>query len=459
MQRLLRIVRTFFKQAVRSVAFLPVPMILTAVLLGFLFFWLENNTKISVTTVETFEALAITSQDTARTILGMFIGGLITLTVFTFSQIMILLNQVAGSYSPRLLPKLTGDRALQFVMGLNLSTIVLSITVLLSIRSDDNYKIPNFSILVCTVLGIVCLCLFVYFVTAITKKIQVDSIVDSTARDALDGLASELKLEKQGYAERTLPREVYSWYAIPSPISGYVGTVDHAALSRLGTELNTRFYIGVSKGQYVPRGLPLLQSEHRLAGPQVQKVLSVVAPIRDQFDDWYLPNLKQLTEIALKAMSPGINDPGTALMVVDRQTEVLARLMQVPMHNYCRADGGREVWLARHSYQDILTTLMQEMRTYSKQDPAVVRSLFQMLYHLIELSDNSVSYHRYIDAEIRALLSDVRQSIVNPHDRAVIASDILAHRRTLRRTARLTLLDTGEEDENLRRTEAFRAYN
>lgn len=459
MQRIFRIVRTFFKQAVRSVAFLPVPMILAAVLLGFLFFWLENNTEISVTTVEIFEALAITSQDTARTILGMFIGGLITLTVFTFSQIMILLNQVASSYSPRLLPKLTGDRALQFVMGLNLSTIVLSITVLLSIRSEDNYKIPNFSILVCTVLGIVCLCLFVYFVTAITRKIQVDSIIDSTARDALDGLAGELKLEKQGYAERPLPREVYGWYAIPSPISGYVGTVDHAALSRLGTELNTRFYIGVSKGQYVPRGLPLLQSEHHLAGPQVQKVLSVVAPIRDQFDDWYLPNLKQLTEIALKAMSPGINDPGTALMVVDRQTEVLARLMQVPMHNYCRADGGREVWLARHNYRDILTTLMQEMRTYSKQDPAVVRSLFQMLYHLIELSDDSVSYYRYIDGEIRALLTDVRQSITNPHDRCVIASDILAHRRTLRRTARLTLLDTGEEDEKLRRADAFRAYS
>ena len=437
MNQVYRILQTFFKQSVRSVAFLPVPMIVAAVLLGFLFFWLENSTAVSQRTGEIFPALAITSQDTARTILGMFIGGLITLTVFTFSQIMILLNQVAGSYSPRLLPKLTGDRALQFVMGLNLATIVLTITVLLSIRSSDDYTIPNFSILVCTVLGITCLCLFVYFVTAITKKIQVDSIVDASARDAKEGLGQELKLGEAGYAEVDIPAEVYGWYPIPSPLGGYVGSVSHRALSLLGKKLGTRFFIGVSKGEYVPQGFPLLQSERLLDGDEIDKVLSTVSPIADQFDDWYLPNLKQLTEIALKALSPGINDPGTALMVIDRQTDVLTQLMLTPLHNYFRDTEGTEVWFARHSYPDVLAALMQEMRCYGKADPLVVRRLFQLLYHLLRSAHHPPSYQQAVREEIRALLDDARVTITNTRDRRIIAHDILAHRRALRHLAEL----------------------
>ncbi|WP_116107818.1 DUF2254 domain-containing protein [Lewinella sp. IMCC34191] len=436
-KKLYRILENYGKEAVRSVAFLPVPMIFTAVVFGYIFFWLENNTTISDWTSETFPALAITSQDTARTILGMFIGGLITLTVFTFSQIMILLNQVANSYSPRLLPKLTGDRSLQFVMGLNLATIVLNIAVLLSIRSSDDYKIPNFSILICVFFGIVCLCLFVYFVTAITKRIQVDSIVNATAKEAMDSLELQSALLEQGYAEQGVPENVGEWYVVPSPISGYVGSVDHDTLAKLAQESATRFYIGVSKGQYVPKGLPLMQSEQMLDEDKVEQVLSAVEPIRSQFDDWYLPNLKQLTEIALKALSPGINDPGTALMVIDRQTEILAKLMEVPLYNYYRREEGGEVWFARHSYQEVLQTLMSEMRCYAKLDPLVMRRLFQMLYHLLELAAGGLSYRLFIQGEIAALLRDARRHIRNPHDRKQIVRDIFLHRRSVKHATRL----------------------
>ncbi|THH40055.1 DUF2254 domain-containing protein [Neolewinella litorea] len=444
MGHIYRTLQTFAKQAVRSVAFLPVPMIIAAVLLGFLFFWLEKNTEISKHATEIFPALAITSQDTARTILGMFIGGLITLTVFTFTQIMSLLNQVASSYSPRLLPKLTGDRALQFVMGLNLATIVLTITVLLSIRSNDEYSIPNFSILICTILGITCLVLFVYFVTTITRKIQVSSIIDATANDAMSSLDRERTWSEKGYAEGSIPPEVLLWDAIPSPLGGYVGTVDHDTLAQLGIEYGTRFYIGISKGQYVPRGLPILQTEHRLDKDQIERVLAAVSPIPDQFDDWYLPNLKQLTEIALKALSPGINDPATALMVIDRQTEVLAELMDVPLHNVYRSKEGGEVWFARHGYQEVLVALMQEMRCYAKQDPLVMRRLFQMLYHLLQLAGDRLSYRRYIEHEIRVLVSDARAGISNRADRAVIANDLRYHRRAIAGARRVTVLDQVE---------------
>jgi uncharacterized membrane protein len=432
MSSLLRISRTFIKQALRSVAFLPVPMITASIGIGFMLYYLENGTDISPWTADAFPGLAISSQDTARTILGMFIGGLITLTVFAVSQIMILLNEAANSYSPRLLPKLTGDRSLQFVMGFNLSTIIIMITVLLSIRSTDDYQIPNFSILLCVVLGVAALCLFVYFITAITKRVQVNSIIDNTARDSLDGFDRERKAADRGFAERSLPDEARDWYTIPSPLSGYVGTIDFKRLAKLAKEYGTRLYIGVDKGQFVPRGLPLLQSEHRLSEEQAGKLVKAVSPIYDTFDDWYLPNLKQLVEIALKAMSPGINDPGTAIMVIDRLTEVLGDLMHVPLHNYFRGEEGGEVWMSRHDYGGILVAVMQEMRRYCREDPLVVRRLFEMLYHLLQIAPDSASYDRLLYREIRALLTDVREELVNPHDRRVLAGDLFVHRRRLR---------------------------
>lgn len=437
MKKLYRTLETYAKKAVRSVAFLPVPMITLAVILGFILFSLEKSTGLSKQTAEWFPALAITSQDTARTILGMFVGGLITLTVFTFSQIMILLNQVATSYSPRLLPKLTGDRSLQFVMGLNLATIVLTIAVLLSIRSNDNYTIPIFSILTCVLLGIICLCLFVYFVTAITKKIQVSSIIEACAKDALRHLEKQCDLEDDGYREKGRPDNITNWYAILSPISGYVGSVDYSTLAKLSREYRTRFYLGTRKGEYIPRGLPLLQSENRLDEEQVALVLAAVAPISDLFDDWYLPNLKQLTEIALKALSPGINDPGTALTVIDRQTEVLARMMDVPLYDFYGPEKGGEVYFSRHDYGEVLRALMMEMRAYGKRDPLVVRRLFQMLFHLLELAGDGLSVRRAVEEEIRGLLADARTFLLNPVDRVAIARDINHHRLAVRHARRL----------------------
>jgi uncharacterized membrane protein len=438
MSSLLRRSRTFIKKALRSVAFLPVPMITISIAIGFGMYYLENRSEISNSTAEVFPGLAITSQDTARTILGMFIGGLITLTVFAVSQIMILLNEAANSYSPRLLPKLTGDRSLQFVMGFNLSTIILMIMVLLSIRDGDDYAIPNFSILLCVVLGVAALCLFVYFITAITKRVQVNNIIDSTARDSLRGLEREEKLGERGFGERHLPPDARDWYAIPAPLSGYVGTIDFSRLSKLAYQYGTRLFIGVNKGEFVPEGLALLQSEHKLTEDQTEELVKAISPIRGNFDDWYLPNLKQLTEIALKAMSPGINDPGTAIMVVDRQTEVLGKLMHIPLHNYYREEEeGGDIYIARHSYENILSGIMQDMRRYCKEDPIVVRRLFQMLYHLLQIAPSSASYDRYLYREIRALLRDVGPLTTNPHDRKILAGDLRYHRNQLRHGRRL----------------------
>lgn len=422
MQKLYRRLITWGKSAVRSIAFLPVPMMLAGLLLGIGLFHFEMNTELSSRISEKLPALMIQSQETARSILGLFIGGLITLVVFTFTQLMSLFNQVANSYSPRLLPLFTGDRSLQFTMGFYLGTIVMTLIVLLSIRSDDAGYVPNLSVLFCIVSGVASLMIFVYFVTNVSGKIRVDAIIERVYRQGVEAIKKEQELEC--FSEQSLPGEVNSWPVIPSPIDGFLGSVDYARLSELAEEFSTRLYICTEKGEYIPKKLPLLQCETRLESQQVEQLVEAVSPIARKFDDWYLPPVRLLLDIALKAMSPGINDPGTAINVIDRLTGLLGRLMKMPIQNHYQSERGGEVWMSKRSFQSILTEVMQQMRTYCKEDTVVIRRLFRMLFQLYSETDGHQRHRQIILDEIHYLLADSRQYISNAGDRRSIAQDI-----------------------------------
>ncbi|WP_020568886.1 DUF2254 domain-containing protein [Neolewinella persica] len=431
MQRIYRFFLGWVRNAFDSLAFLPLPMMIIAMLLGFGLFSLELNTEISAEISENLPAVVISSQDTARAILGILIGGVITLMVFTFTQMMTLFSQVANSYSPRLLPMFTGSRALQFVMGFYLATIILSIIVLLSIREDDNGFVPNLSVLLCIVLGVLCLVFFLYFVTTISNKIQVSHIIEEVYGEGLTAI--EKAIHNDDFTTAELPENLQDWYAIPSPIGGFVGTVNHHQLSRLAKDYGSRFYIGTAKGQFVPMNNPLLLSEQELDEEQINKVMEAVSPISQKFNNWYLPPIRLLTEIAVRAMSPGINDPGTAIDVMDRLTGLMGRLMNLPKYNkFCGEEGGGEVWLKVNTFEEVLVAVMQELRQYCKQDVLVMRRLLQMLFHLLGGVGKNETFQQTIIIEIQALLEDAGNNIINSADRRVLAREAFAARQELR---------------------------
>ena len=422
-------------------------MMLGALLLGVGLFYVETNTTISREITENLPAAVLSSQETARSVLTILIGGLITLTVFTFTQIMALFSQVANSYSPRLLPYFTGARSLQFVMGCYLAVIILSIIVLLSIRSDNQGYVPNLSVLLCLILGVSCLVIFLYFVTTISNKIQVTNIIEEVYHKGIAAIRATDK--RDGFEERIVLDNFKDWYAIPSPIGGFIGTVNFNRLSELAKESNTRFYLGTARGMFVPRNSPLIQSEQKLDEATVMQVLAAVSPIHQKFSDWQLPPIRLLTEIAVKALSPGINDPGTAVDVMDRLTGLLLRLIPLPECNVYQSDkDGGEVWFKSHRFTDVLATVMQQLRQYGKQDVTVVRRLFQLLFHLLGACGDNQVYKNTLRRELEALLEDAQANLSNSADRKILASEIRSHRNAVRHLLEETdfLLDARLEE-------------
>jgi len=169
-------VQSIYLSIISSIAFYPALLSIFFFLLSLVMLSLETS-EITNFLIDRANFLVISDADTARSILGTLIGGILSLMVFSFSMVMILLNQASSNFSPRLLPGLISDKSNQLVLGIYLGTIIYNIIVLISIVSDsDKYTINGLSILIGIVLGVVCLVMFVYFIHSISIGIQINNI-------------------------------------------------------------------------------------------------------------------------------------------------------------------------------------------------------------------------------------------------------------------------------------------
>ena len=429
-QSVYRYIKQLGKGIVRSVAFLPVPMMVSGLLLGVGLYYLEQNTGATAYFKEALPSVVISSQDTARNTLGLFVAGLLTLVVFTFTQMMTLYNQVANTYSPRLLQQFTGARSLQSTMGFYLGTMLMNLIVMLSIGSDESGQVPLLSVLICVFADMMSVVMFIYFVATASRKIHADAIIMNTYRLGRDYLKKELKLED--FEERDQLPTTRLWYSIPTPKDGFIGSISHRDLSELAGKLRTRFYIGSIKGEYIPRSFPIIESERELTEEEASEVIRLVSPVDRKYHDWHLPYLQLLVEIAMKAMSPGINDPGTAHTAIDRINGMLGHLMYVPNYNFVQVKDGGEVWFAHKAYMQVVHETFAQLRNYCRLDTMVTRSLIKVVFQLIGASGPNKRLRTQLNAELLALVVDARAFIKNPRDRALLASDIFSWRHRTR---------------------------
>lgn len=415
MKKFLDVFRLSWHQLRRGLTFLPASLSLLLLCLAFLFIyldelaladWMRDNTPI----------LVIGSAETARALLTTLVGGIISLTVFSFSMVMIVLNQAASNLSPRLLPDLVADQPHQIVLGVYLGVTIFCILTLMNIRPEANsYGLPVFTIFSSVVLGIVCLALFVYFIGSISHRVQIDHITDELHSSTVKRLKNHPYYQTT-YDFRGQP-DIRSWHGVPAERSGYLSYVNFGKLSRQAQELDTGVHISTYHGFYVLQGIPLFYVSRELSPEEASRLagslsISVETPV-----DWYLSGIKQLTEVGVRAMSPGINDPGTMLRCIDLLTELLAGCMRLPDRNVYRDPKGADVFFHSVTFENILRIILAEMRQYSKQDVVVMQKLAKLLFFLRQQTAADSKAAQAIDRELKALVEDANAGLNNSLDR------------------------------------------
>ncbi|MFB9057461.1 DUF2254 domain-containing protein [Mariniflexile ostreae] len=416
MKAILHRVLNYIYKLESNIAFYPSLISLGGFLFAFLMYYVEHL-HVSKYLVEHVPWLVINNVETARTILTTFIAGLISIMVFSFSMVMILLNQASSNFSPRVLPGLISNRRHQVILGIYNSCLLYCIFTLISIEpTGDKYQLPGFSVLLAIVFMTFCLGAFIYFIHSISQEIQISNIMSVIFNTAKNRLNTLVEFEKTG--ESSFPNSAH-WLVLKSKTSGYMEDVSLSAVFEAVKDHGVKVDIMVYKGEYVFKGNPLFRIERKIKSDAIDSIFSAFNFSKSEFiEDNYVLAFKQLTEIAVKAMSPGINDPGTAINAIDYLTELfLMRMRKKDKSYYFNASGVAIVHLKSTSFKVLLYEVMGALRTYCKHDIVIVQKLLGMFEHMLQHTDTAEeSYKNMALREAENLYEDASSAISNKAD-------------------------------------------
>ncbi|EPR73825.1 hypothetical protein ADIWIN_1185 [Winogradskyella psychrotolerans RS-3] len=373
--------------------------------------------------VEHAPILVVNNAETARSLLTTFVAGLISIMVFSFSLVMILLNQASSNFSPRLLPGLISNRRHQIILGIYNSTLLYCIFTLVSITPQgDKYQMPGFSVLLGIVFMTLSLGSFIYFIHSISQEIQVNTIMDKIFKK------SKVRLEKLIEAEKHIDidfEDTSNWKSVMANSTGYMQDVSLKSLADLAEEQHLKIEIVPIKGAYILKGIPILKYKGDSDEDLEKKLAEAITFSNSELiEDNYVLAFKQITEIALKAMSPGINDPGTCINCIDYLTELFAlRMTKKDKSYYFSEDETALIFINTVSFEQLLYNVMASLRTYCKHDIVIVQKLFLMLQYLLQNSNVlNENYSKVVVKEIKNLEKDASDNHKNEADIIVIQS-------------------------------------
>ncbi|HEY9185250.1 MAG TPA: DUF2254 domain-containing protein [Salegentibacter sp.] len=407
-----------FNSLKSKIAFYPSLFAAIGFFMAFLLIYAENR-GISAYLMDNFPSLVVNDGDTALTILSACITGLISMMVFSFSMVMVLLNQASTNYSPRLLPGLISNKKHQVILGVYLATILYCIFIAVSIQpKGEEYQVPGFSVLVGIIFTVICMWAFIYFIHTISQNIQINNILDKIYKSAKTRL--KFLIEDPADNEKNFPDST-DWSEFYAEKSGYFQNLHLENLKAICDKKEINLHILPVKGVFVLKGIPLLKTSRKIDEATFQEIRQTVVYSRDELVSRnYALAFKQITEIIVKAMSPGINDPGTAMNGIDYLTELWAMRMQKNDYSVHITEKNNKIKIDVISFEELMYNVMASLRTYCKEDITIVQKLMQMFRYLKTQESVNPGFYDVIDKEAKTLLVDAFQSITNPADQELL---------------------------------------
>ncbi|WP_308991493.1 DUF2254 domain-containing protein [Mariniflexile litorale] len=404
-----------------KIAFYPTLLAVLGLIFTYAMIYLEEK-GISKYLLETFPALVINNTETARSLLTTFIAGLISIMVFSFSMVMILLNQASSNFSPRLLPGLISNKRHQIILGFYIASILYCTFILVYIEPDgDKYQLPGFAVLFAILFMVNCLAAFIYFIHSISQEIQINNILDkifNVSKHRMLYLIENEKYKEGDFASSN------SWQVYKSKKSGYLQNVSVENIAKIAKAQNVRIDVMVIKGLFVSEENIIFKSEKQLDDDVIDRITEHFDFSKSEVvEDNYVLAFKQITEVAVKAMSPGINDPGTALNAIDYLSQLFSLRIHKNDKSLSYISEVAYVSMATVNFKTLIFQVMAELRTYCKHDVVVVEKLLMMLLHLKNIiKEENKKYQEVLDEEIANLILDAEASISNKRDLNFIKS-------------------------------------
>jgi uncharacterized membrane protein len=326
----------------------------------------------------------------ASAVLGTIAGSMITLAGVVFSLTLVALSLASSQFGPRLLRNFMRDTSNQVTIGTFIATFLYCLLVLRTIRRlDDSTFVPQISVTVGVAFALASLGVLIYFIHHVAVSIQADEIIARVAGELEEGIErlfpEHLGADVAEEHEPSLPADFRRQSVVVcSSRDGYLEIVDAESLMAFATEHDLIMHIERRPGHYVIAGTPLLHAYPmtRVSDAlcaQVQKWF-VLGSIRTSAQDLEF-SLNQLVEVAARALSPGVNDPFTAITCIDRLGSALKQLATRRMPSSCRrdADDVLRIIAPGTSFPRLLAASFDQIRQYGASSVAVTIRLLEIL--------------------------------------------------------------------------------
>ncbi len=360
---------------------------------------------------------------------------MITVAGVVFSITIVVLSLASSQYTSRVLRSFMIDRANQAVLGVFVGIFAYCLVVLRTIRSgDEGVFVPSLAVLGGVVLAFVGIGFLVYFIHHIATAIQASSILAAVAEDTLRAVDRMFAEQVGGAAndEAASAREqdarVRHRLPVPAGRSGYIQLVDDKVLLEVAHRGDTVVRMERSVGEFVIEGAVLAVIEVEEAGTAREDIgrLAGAFTIDRQRSVDHDPayGIRQIVDVALKALSPGINDSTTAVMCVDYLTAILSRVAcrHIPSPLRTR-DGVLRVIARGPSFGTLMDEAFDQIRQHGGGNVAVLGRLIWAYRSLSELSIGPAQRRLLLD-HVAALREAIQRTVPSPTERRELEADL-----------------------------------
>jgi uncharacterized membrane protein len=379
----------------------------------------------------------------ARGMMSTIAGSMMSVVGVTFSMILVVLALASSQYTSRILRNFMRSRVTQVVLGIFAGIFTYCLIVLRTIRGgDEGAFVPSLAVFFGFVLALGGVGTLMFFIHHIASSIQASSIIASVAQEtiaAIDRLFPEQLgqgPDKDDDDEQPLrPLTERKWRAIPARESGYIQSVNNAALLRLARDRKTTVRMEHGIGAFVVQNtalasLALEDPPDRETIVALQATFSISRHRTVEQDAAF--GIRQIVDVALKALSPGINDTTTAVMCVDYLTAILARLAPRHVPSALRYEEGELRVIAKSpSFGSLLAESFDQIRGSTNGNVAI---LLRMLGALQTIASLTARPHRRqaLGEQVRWIAELAERTVESVHDRARIDARLARVRETLK---------------------------
>jgi len=413
-----------------SIWFVPVIISVVAVVLAFTMVSLDRWIAQLQWQWQWLQALRI-GADGVRQVLTVTTGATMTITGVVFSVTVVSLTLASNQLGPKVLRNYLRDTGNKMVLGLFVGAFLYGLLVLASIDTQQDYFVPTFSAFISLAWTIAAIAGLIYFIHNIATMIQADYVIALIGEDLNEVIEKSLVSNDNDLQTRACEQEwtVVTKGLCAQPIcaleSGYIQSIDYDGLTVLATRYGCFLEIGKRAGHFVVQGVSMgtCFSVEETTDDLQDKFLTFITlarqrtPLQDiEFE------IEQLLQIALKALSPGINDSSTGITCIDWLSAALGSMARCTFPSFCFRDAKNTLRMVAYgiNFAGLVDTVFDPLRQSARGNEMVTVRLLEALDAVMTVAENS-EYRAALLRQAELIHQSAMEAIPSPADRQAVS--------------------------------------